>query len=247
MYPVGIASSEEVRMAGDRMTARFRKGEFAAGAITLARDLDRLANPPAPIQRQVQRPQPTYKHEESHVVLWVVLGTGMVLAIIFTAVLVNKSNDRKEKERLAKAEREAAERVTPIPTSRPAASEEQQAKAQRFYDSYTPAQRETIIRDNHYHHYSQGASTDPLLFWMMLNATQPHYIYNSPAPAPSSDYTPRYSSPSSSSDSSSSSSDSSGSSSSSSSSYDSGSSSSSFDSGSSSSSSSDSSGGGGSW
>ncbi len=94
--------------------------------------------------------------------------------------------------------------------------------------------RGLVIEEHHHHHYASGASTDPLMFYMLMNmASQPHYvpapiIYDAPPhhrrdpdPTPSPSYDPP-SSPS----------------------YDSGGGGSSFDSGISSS---DSSGGGGSW
>lgn len=233
MNPVGLASSEGVRLAGDAMVARFKRGQFAEGAIGLAQELVRLTQPkPAAVaQRRVEAVVAPKGMSDTEIVLWIVGGSVATVLVVWWIVwALNR--------RAARLERERRERWTPPVSSRSApksVSKPDPVEAQRVFDSYTPEQRRTIIEERHHHHYSSGASTDPLMFYLLMNsAMQPHVhaapVYHAPAyrapdPEPerrresSSD---SYSPPS----------------------YDSGSSSS-FDSGSSSSS--DSSGGGGSW
>lgn len=226
MNPVGLASSEGVRLAGDAMVTRFKRGQFAEGAIGLANELVRLTQPRPAVTRQAA-PVPV-KEDNSTVWLWVLGGVAGVGIVVGVLVWMGRRSARIERERWA-----------PKPPPRATAtSKVDPDEARRVFDSYTPEQRRTIIEERHHHHYSSGASTDPLMFYLLMNsAMQPHVhaapVYHAPAyrapdPEPerrresSSD---SYSPPSPS--------------------YDSGSSSS-FDSGSSSSSS-DSSGGGGSW
>ena len=231
MNPVGLASSEGVRLAGDAMVKEFKTGNFADGAIILAEDLNQLTTGKA-----------VSETSDSRIVLWSVSAIfGLVVLVGIVIVVATRRNTRREAE--IREQRKVT--PTPKPTVEQARAHWEQvsnapnaAQAKQVFDSYTPVQRETIIQERHHHHYSSGASTDPLLFYMLLNSSQPHYyapttIYEAPEPS-------RHHSPPPEPDRSSSSS--SDYSSSSSSSFDSGSSS--FDSGSSFS---DSSGSGGSW
>lgn len=240
MNPVGLASSEGVRLAGDRMVTQFKRGEFSDGAIRLTQDLTRLAGMAKPTPRTVTRREVPPPAEPDYTWYWaggIALG---VLGVVGFGVWLARRSERLERERRerwaatsAKTETNRAGGVTAFGRNT------RQEEAQSVFNSYTPQQRADLIRENHHHHYSSGASTDPLMFWMMLNASQPHYYspgyiplyeaprHSTPTPTPeperrressSDSYTPP-------------------------SSYDSGGSS--FDSGGSSSS--DASGGGGSW
>jgi uncharacterized membrane protein YgcG len=239
MNPVGLASSEAVRLAGERMVSRFKRGEFAPGAIQLAHDLNRLTQPPTPREapgRVAAAYRAEQKREESNGWFWTWIIAGSVASILLCCWIVWALNRRSERLERERRERWSAPRAAPAQAA-PAPNVDA-TEARRVFDSYTPEQRRTIIEERHHHHYSSGASTDPLMFYLLMNATmQPHYhhtpIYEAPrhhTPAPAPDPEPErrresssdsYSSPS----------------------YDSGGGSS-YDSGGSSS---DSSGGGGSW
>lgn len=263
MNPVGLASSESVRLAGDRMTVKFRQGDFAGGVENLARELEKLTHPVSVIHYAPTAaviPDSSAMEEGTKWFLWIM---GGVLAFIVVCCLTVWFIERRKKKK--EEEQKIANSINAARAKKPTKTE--QAAAQAMYDSYTPAQRERVsVQYGNHPYYHSSILTDPFMFyWFMTTVNQPHYGYVNPGygyaptspnynvqsdPAPSSGSS-WFSSPSSSS----SSSDSSGASSSSSSSYSGGSSSSSYDSGSSSSSydsgssssSSDSSGGGGSW
>lgn len=224
MNPVGLASSEGVRLAGEGMVARFKRGQFADGAIGMAQELARLTQAVVPPMRSAPQTAAIVKKDNSlEIWFWIMGGLIGIVAVISLVVWLVRRSDRLESER--------RERWAPQPTST-RATRPNQAEAQRVFDSYTPEQRRTIIEERHHHHYSSGAGTDPLLFWMLLNASQPHYApsviaydprHHTPTPSPSYDQpeqrresssdsysSPNYDSGSSSSDSGSSSSDSSG-------------------------------------
>ncbi len=263
MNPVGLASSESVRIAGDHMSAKFRQGDFAGGAIGLARELEKLTHPVSAVYHaapvaSVATPVSSQMDETLYWFLWIAGGClGFVIICALIIWFINWRNDKKEAKRRQEAFNSKAAAYM---AGNPKLSKSEQAKAREQFDSYTPEQRERIsVQYVNHPYYHSSILNDPFMFyWFMTTINQPHYGYANPgygyaAPAsppvqqaePSSGSS-WFSSPSSSS----SSSDSSGASSSyeapSSPSYDSGSSGgSSFDSGSSSSS--DSSGGGGSW
>jgi uncharacterized membrane protein YgcG len=219
MTPIGIASSEGVRMAGDTMVASFMKGKIAEGMINFTAELMRLS------ESKVIQAEVGGIPEQSHFsdrMGWIIVGALIGLTVI-GVLWLNWRSDRKEESLRKARETKPVTKSTPNPE-----------EARRVFDSYTPSQREALISLHHHHHCSSGASTDPMLFWMMMNMSQPSY--------PTSTYSASLAPEPRRHDSSSSNSSSYSSSDSSSSSFDSGSSS--FDSGSSSS---DSSGAVGSW
>lgn len=261
MNPIGLASSESVRVAGDRMTAKFKQGDFAGGIENLARELEKLTHSVATVHYAPAAIAVEQTMDEG--VKWFLWIMGGVIAFIIICCLTVWFIERSKKKKEEKARQDSINAKTAAylaGTKKPTKAE--QAKAREMFDSYTPEQRERVsVQYINHPYYHSSILNDPFMFyWFMTTINQPHYGYAAnpgygyAAPAPSSptqsDPVPSsgsswFSSPSSSDSSGASSSSSSSDSSSYSPSYDSGSSSSSFDSGSSSSS--DSSGGGGSW
>lgn len=262
MNPVGLASSEGVRLAGEKMTGYFKRGDFSGGAIVLSQDLMKLSGmakpkPTPPVERHYQPPPIVEPKKEDYAWVWWLAGFGCVGIITWGIVShCMASSAARVAARLSAAQREAAmvrkweskpsvdspKRITQPYYHRQVETNTSSdtAKAEKLYDSYTPEQRRRIIEEHHHHHYASSAATDPLMFYLLMSSinNQPHYYAPyTPPPAPVYNPPPRHDPPASSY------SPPSESYSPPSSSYDSGSSSSS-DSGSSSS---DSSGGGGSW
>lgn len=200
MNPIGIASSEGVRLAGDQMVAKFKRGKFSEGAIGLTQELVRLSELP---KAQVEAPMKTVG-SGFKIVGWIAASVSaicgvfvLVMIVSIVALFLNRRSERK-----SEAMRQQRQKQT-IPKS-PSPEE-----ARRVFDAYTPAQRNAIIEEHHHHHYSSGASTDPLLFWMLMNNSQPFYSALAPSYAPAPVYeAPRQHSPSPEPDRSSSSSDS---------------------------------------
>lgn len=149
MNPVGLASSEAVRKAGDEMVAQFRKGKHADGAIAL---VAALTDP-----------------EDNSWIIWVSIGAGTL--IIAVSVWALRRNRKREEEafRKQKAQTFRASNVheaTPPPSANVATPQ----AAQDCWNRYTPREREVIIERYRDHPgYSPSALSDPLVFWMFMN------------------------------------------------------------------------------
>lgn len=145
--------------------------------------------------------------------LWV---TVSVIIIIITIFLVCVYFDNRRAERLAqKRQQEHDERMAAIeahnrvsmnvnpsssrpytPPSPSSATSEQRQQAQQSWDSYTPAQRQTVV--NQYSsspYYHGGVLSDPFSFWMFMTMVNGGFGHNqgygyggggmyTPAPAP---------------------------------------------------------------
>lgn len=131
MAPEGIASSEAVRMAGDRMAAQFKAGRFADGALGAARELTQLADAPAaplppPIERTARvTPTPVPVRAVSAPVAvvpvagqwwsingWWVILTGALVGvggIIVLAIAWTRRADREAREAQERREESARE------------------------------------------------------------------------------------------------------------------------------------------
>lgn len=225
MAPLGLASSEATRMAGDAMTAKFKRGQFADGAAGLATTLAALVAP---------------SKAADWFWLWVAAGIVAFIGVISAILIFGGRSNRKQLEERTK--REAAEFDPDSMTNA------QKRKAEKLFNRYTPAERQQMaVQYINTPGYNSSMTDSPWFWWWLMSSNNDPccHHYSAPAAASVSYERPSYSppSPTRSDDSPSyssgySSSDSSGSSSS----YDSGSSS--FDSGGSFS---DSSGSGGSW
>lgn len=108
MSPVGLASSEGVRLAGERMVTQFKQGRFSEGVIALAHELVQLSRPPAPrvaaqvapesvVSTDVASPEP---HSQVGLTICLILGLTFVASgVVFW--LVRRADAKAAEEKIA--------------------------------------------------------------------------------------------------------------------------------------------------
>ncbi len=168
MHPQGLVSSESTRLAGEKMTKEFKKGNFVQGAIGLADALNDLTQERSGIN-------PIW------IVIFIILGFIIVVFIIFGFFL------KKSKPPLSKTKID-------IITKKSTVNTEETQKANTLFSKYTLNERRDMAyeyRDNP--RYSSSILDDPIMFYLFMNSmnhsccnevvyVQPAPVYYAPAP-----------------------------------------------------------------